>query len=47
MIGKVTNQWTTTLGEHLVAQTLINVGENVRRPKKIQKFKPDLETDKK
>ena len=46
IIGKKTNQWTTTLGEDIVAETLLKLGENVKRPKKIAHFKPDLETDK-
>ena len=45
IIDKITNQWTTKLGEHLVAETLLKFGENVRKPQKIEHFKPDLETD--
>ena len=37
-------QWTTKLGEQLVADTLKKMGKIVSKPKKIQKYLPDLET---
>lgn len=45
IIDKKTNQWTTALGEDLVAETLLKFGENVIKPKQIAHYRPDLETD--
>lgn len=39
------NQWTTKLGENLVKDTLILNGEKVWKPKKINGYLPDLETN--
>tara|TARA_B100000424_G_C22860232_1_gene458495 strand:+ start:254 stop:799 length:546 start_codon:yes stop_codon:yes gene_type:complete len=43
--GKKTNQWTTKLGEYIVKRTLELKGNKVRRPKCINGYKPDWETD--
>ena len=46
MIGQTSNgNWTTTLGEHLVRDTLIALGENPRRPETRGRYSPDWETD--
>lgn len=39
-------QWTTLLGEHLVRDILVLLGENPRKPVSKGGFKPDWETDK-
>ena len=39
------NQWTTLLGEGLVKQTLERRGINTWKPKRINKYSPDLETE--
>jgi hypothetical protein len=47
MIGQQNNgQWTTILGEHLVRDVLVLLGENPRKPEGKGGFKPDWETDK-
>ena len=46
MIGQTSNgNWPTILGEHLVRDTLIALGENPRRPEKRCGYSPDWETD--
>jgi|TARA_Y100000389_G_scaffold158935_1_gene160555 hypothetical protein len=46
LIGDVSNnQWTTKLGEHLVRDVLEIQGQNPRRPRKIDGYSPDWETD--
>ena len=46
IIGAINNnQWTTLLGEGLVRETLQRLGETVRRPQTINRYRPDLETD--
>jgi hypothetical protein len=42
---KLTNQWTTNVGESLVYEVLKKNGKNPRRPKKIKSYLPDWETD--
>ena len=47
MIGQTNNnQWTTTLGETLVQDTLVRCGAKVYKPRNINGYLPDLETDK-
>ena len=46
MIGQKNNgQWTTKLGEDLVRDILIKLGENPRKPASKGGFQPDWETD--
>jgi len=47
MIGQVNNgQWTTLLGERLVYDVLVLLGENPRKPQSKGNFQPDWEGDK-
>ena len=39
------SQWTTKLGESFVFTLLEKLGENPRKPKKMNNYKPDIETD--
>lgn len=43
--SKDNSQWTTKLGEKIVKEVLEKNGKTVKRPKKIQNFKPDWETE--
>ena len=46
MIGQVSNgNWTTLLGENLVHDVLVLLGEHPRRPKRMDGYQPDWETD--
>ena len=46
MIGQTNNnQWTTQLGESLVSDILSGKGETVSKPKKKNRYLPDLETE--
>lgn len=42
---KDTVNWTTTLGEHLVKKVLEQNGENIYKPKVINGYRPDWESD--
>ena len=46
MIGQESNgNWTTLLGENLVHDVLVLRGENPRKPKRMNGYEPDWETD--
>ena len=46
MIGQQSNgNWTTLLGENLVHDVLVLSGKNPRKPKTMNRYKPDWETD--
>ena len=46
MIGQQSNgNWTTLLGENLVHDILVLRGENPRKPKRMNGYEPDWETD--
>ena len=45
LINKNSKMWSACLGETIVKELLENQGEKVWRPKKINGFQPDLETE--
>lgn len=46
MIGQKSNgNWTTLLGERLVHDLLVDLGQNPRKPKRKNGYEPDWETD--
>lgn len=45
VMNKITNQWSTSLGESLVEEILQLAGKNPIRPKTKKRYRPDFETE--